>query len=192
MAISIERYRTALGQLPGMGNYLSEALRILEEGVNNLGKHIQVDPAGTMPAPSVPQSLTVKTNGTGLVHAVVSDSNAINKNIHYFLEYSTDPNAAQWHIKPLGPSRSMEPITLPAMDDNGNPQSFYFRAYSQYQGSNPSKPIYFGGSTPTAVNPGGSQQLTLIPSTGSGTGSNTGEQSNVGFGVQLVRPKGST
>lgn len=191
MAISIERYRTVIGQLPGIGAHLSEALRILQDGINNLGSHVSVDPAGTIPAPPIPQALTVKTNGTGLVHAVLSDSNPINKNLHYFLEYATEPTFSQPHVVHLGPSRTMSPILLPYQDDNGNPQSFYFRAYSQYQGSTPSKPIYYGGVTPTAVNPGGSQKLTLIPSTGSGTASNTGQQANSGFGVNLVRPKAS-
>ena len=186
MAISIERYRNAIGQI---SPHLSEALRILQDGINNLGNHVSVDPAGTSPAPPIPQSLTVKANGTGLVHAVISDSNPINKNLHYFIEVDTSPSFPQPHVIHLGPSRTMSPIYLPAKDDSGNPQNFFFRTYSQYQGSHPSSPIYFGGTVPTAVNPGGTQQMTLLPSTGSGTASNTGEQGSAGFGKVLVRPK---
>lgn len=189
MAISIQRYRTAIGQIPGIGPHLSEALRILEEGVNNLGNHIAVDPAGTIPSPPAPQSLTVKTNGTGLVHAMISDENSIQKNLSYFLEYSENPAFTQPHVVHLGASRTMSPILLPSKDDSGNPQTFFFRAYSQYHGSHPSGPIYFGGNTPTAVNPGGTQQMTLIPSTGSGTASNNGQQGASGFGKVLFRVK---
>jgi hypothetical protein len=87
----------------------------------------------------------------------------------------------------LGASRSMNPVMLPAKDDNGKPQQFYFRGYSQYPGGHPGSPIHFGGQTPTAVNPGGSAKLTLLPSTGSGTAENTGQQGASGFGRNLFR-----
>jgi hypothetical protein len=81
----------------------------------------------------------------------------------------------------------MSPVTLPAQDDNGGSQQFYFRAYSQYPGGKPGVPVHFGGETPTAVDPGGTQQLTLIPSTGSGTAQVSGEQGGSGFGIVLHR-----
>src|ERR1700746_1860149 len=114
MAVSIEKELTILGQVPGFGQYLSNALRLLVNGVNNLGQNVAVDPNGKLPAPPAVQQLTVKTNGMGLVHAVINDSNPISKNLHYFVEYDTNPNFSQPHVAHLGVSRTMHPITLPA------------------------------------------------------------------------------
>jgi hypothetical protein len=167
---------------------LGNALDLISKGVNSLGQNSGADPTGTIPSPPQVQSLTVKSNGTGLVHATISDNNPITKNLHYFLEYDTNPAFSQPHVMHLGASRSIPPITLPAQDDNGNAQQFYFRAYSQYPGGDPGAPQHFGGTTPTPVSPGGTQKLTLIPSTGSGTAQNTGQQGGSGFGKVLFRP----
>lgn len=188
MPIDIEKEMTFLRNIPEIGRYLGEAFRKLVEGTNLLGQNSAVDPVGTMPPPPTIQQLQVKTNGTGLVHAVITDNNPIQKNLHYFVEYSTEPAFLQPHVVHLGASRSMDPKTLPAFDDNGNPQKFYFRAYSQYPGSDPGTIVHFGGDTPTAVNPGGTQQMTLLPSTGSGTAQATGQQGGSGFGKVLFRP----
>jgi hypothetical protein len=193
MPVNIEKELAQIAQAgSALGSSLSaaisNALDLISKGVNNLGQNSGADPTGTVPAPPQVQALTVKTNGTGLVHASISDNNPIQKNLHYFVEYDTDPAFRQPHVAHLGASRSMPPITLPAKDDNGNPQQFYFRAYSQYPGGDPGAPQHFGGTTPTAVNPGGTQQMTLIPSTGSGTAQNTGQQGGSGFGKVLFRP----
>lgn len=188
MPITLDRERTFLKQIPVFGQYLDDALNKLEGGVNNLGVNVAADPAGEVTAPPPIQQLQVKTNGTGLVHAVITDNNPIQRGLHYFVEYDTTPDFKQPHVVHLGASRSMPPTALPANDDNGNPQNFYFRAYSQYQGSQPGEIVHFGGSTPTAVSPGGTQNLTLLSSTGSGTAQPTGQQGGSGFGKVLFRP----
>lgn len=186
MAISIDKELNYFRSLPGFGSYLATALTRLMDGINGLGNHLAADPAGIKDAPPTIQALTVKANG-GLVHAVISDNNAIQRGVHYFLEYSSEPNFLQPHVIHLGASRSVPPLNLPAKDDNGNPQKFYFRAYSQYPGGLPGKPVLFGGSTPMAVNPGGTGQLTLLPSTGSGTAAASGQEGTSGFGKVLYR-----
>jgi hypothetical protein len=170
------------------GQWIQSALQRIEDAVNALGTNSAVAPKGKVPPPPQIQQLNVKTDGNGLVHAVISDANPINKGLHYFVEYSTDSAFSQPHVVHLGASRSMNPIMLPAKDDNGNPQKFWFRAYSQYPGSDPSSPQHFGGNTPTAVDPGGAAQMTLLPSTGSGTAPNSGQRGGSGFGTVLVRP----
>jgi len=170
------------------GQWLQSALQRIEDAVNNLGKNGAIPPKGVLPPPPTIQELTVKTNGTGMVHAVINDSNPIDKGLRYFIEYDTDPNFTRPHPVHLGASRSMTPITLPAQDDDGNPQQFYFRAYSQYPGGKPGQVVHYGGTTPTAVDPGGTQQMTLIPSTGSGTAQVSGQQGGSGFGKVLTRP----
>jgi len=188
LAISISKEITFLGQLPMFGNYLNEALRRVEAAINDMGRHAQIDPAGVMPAPPPVNAITVKSNGNGLVHATISDSNEINKNIHYFVEYATNPSFFGAHVAHLGASRSMPPLTLPALDDNSASQKFYFRAYSQYPGGLPGQPINFGGTVPAAVDPGGTQAMTLLESTGSGTASNSGQEAASGLGKVLTRP----
>src|SRR5258708_14722760 len=174
-----------LRQIPEFGQYLSEALRKVQEATNNMGQHVAVDPTGTMAKPPTVQQLTVKTNGTGLVHAVVSDNNPIQKGLHYFVEYDTDPSFKQPHVVHLGASRSMPPITLPGGDDNGNPQKFYFRAYSQYPGSHPGEPVHFGGTTQTPVDPVGILLITLVSSTESGTAHTTPQDGRSELGNRL-------
>lgn len=188
MALSLEKETEFLRSIPVFGQYLAEAFRKTQEGINNLGQNVAVSPTATNQPPPTIQQLQVKTNGTGLVHAVITDNNAIQKNLHYFVEYDTDPSFKQPHVVHLGPSRTMNPITLPGNDDHGNPQKFYFRAYSQYQGSHPGQVVHFGGDVPTPVLPGGAQQMTLLPSTGSGTADPTGQQGGSGFGKVLFRP----
>src|SRR5258708_35033554 len=144
------------------GQWLHSALQRIEDAVNTLATNTAVAAKGVLPGPPAIQQVTVKTNGTGLVHAVVSDNNPIQKGLHYFVEYDTDPSFKQPHVVHLGASRSMPPITLPGGDDNGNPQKFFFRAYSQYPGSHPGEPVHFGGTSPTHVDPGGMQQMTLV------------------------------
>lgn len=187
MALSFETEITFLENIPNIGRYLGTVLRGIQNGVNNLGQNLGAEPAGTIPPAPQIQGLTVKANN-GAVHAVISDKNAISKHVNYFVEYDTNPAFTQPHVVHLGASRSMSPINLPAKDDNGKTQQFYFRAYSQYLGGNPGAPVHFGGTTPTPVSPGGNMQMTLIPSTGSGTAQPNGQQGGSGFGKVLFRP----
>ena len=188
MAVDINKELNFIRQIPTIGNYLGDALQRIVKGVNLTGQHIGLDPAGVLPAPNPIQQLDVKTNGTGLVHATITDHNEISKNLNYFIEYANEPSFLQPHVVHLGASRSMPPLQLPAMDDNGNPQNFYFQAYSQYPGSHPGPKIMHGGTTPAAINPGGTQQMTLLPSTGSGTAQNSGQEGGSGFGKVQIRP----
>jgi hypothetical protein len=187
MSVDIEKELTFLRNLPGFGQYLARGLRGIVDAVNGLSQNISADSTSTLPAPTPIQALTVKANG-GLVHAVITDTAALQKNTHYLVEMDTDPSFSQPQVFHLGPSRTMAPIMLPAQDDDGNPQTFHFRAYKQQPGGLPSTPVNFGGTSPTPVSPGGSQKLTLIPSTGSGTAQPSGEQGGSGFGKTLYRP----
>jgi hypothetical protein len=190
MPVDIESELLKIGSHPELGRYLRSAFEKILSAVNLTGKNTGTDPTSArMPAPQPIQSITVKTDGAGTVHAVLGDANPINRGLHYFVEYDTDPSFKQPHVVHMGASRSMPPLTLPAMDDNGKPQQFYFRAYSQYPGGEPGEPIIHGGSTPAPISPGGSIKMTLLPSTGSGTSDPNGQQGNSGFGRVLSRPQ---
>lgn len=186
MALNFETEITFLENIPSIGRYLGTVLRGFQNGVNNLGQNLGAEPAGTIPAAPQIQGLTVKANNGG-VHAVIADNNAISKHVNYFVEYDTNPAFTQPHVEHLGASRSRM-LNLPGKTDSGATQQFYFRAYSQYLGGNPGKPVHFGGTTPTPVSPGGNVQMTLIPSTGSGTAQPNGQQGGSGFGKVLFRP----
>jgi hypothetical protein len=115
------------------------------------------------------------------------NNNKIAKNLQYFVEYDTDPAFPQPQVEHLVAARQRS-VTLPGKDDEGNPQPFYFRAYSQYQGGHPGEKVHFGGDAPIPVDPGGPHQMTLNPSTGSGTAQNNGQEGGSGFGKIQIRP----
>jgi hypothetical protein len=193
--IDINNEISLLRKIPGVGQFLATALERLQNGANQLGTNIGADPTQTIPAPPPIQGLTVKTDGNGNVHAVINDSSSIQKGIRYFVEYQQLSTTAplvflQPHVKELNSSRSMEPIPLPAMDDNGNPTHFIFRAYSQYTGGHPGALVNYGGTSPIPISPGGTGRLTMLPSTGSGTASNSGQQPGSGLGKRLFRKQG--
>jgi hypothetical protein len=183
-----------LRKIPGVGQFLGNALQKLEDGTNQLGTNIGADPTQTIPAPPPIQGLTVKTDGAGNVHAVINDSSSIQRGIQYFVEVQQLPTSApltfsQPHVIQLGASRTMPPTPLPAQDDSGNPVHYIFQGYSQYPGGLPGPKVRFGGTTPTAVLPGGSGKATLLASTGSGTASANGQQQGSGLGKTLFRSK---
>lgn len=191
--LDLQREIQFVKQLPGFGDRLGNALQRIQDGINGLGNNLGGDPTQTITQPPTIQSLQVKSDGNGNVHAVITDNNAIQKNLHYFVEIQPilvggSPAFSQPHIVHLGPSRTMAPIPLPANDDNGNPQTYIFRAYSSYPGSTAGKKIVFGGNTPTIVSPGGAANMTFIPSTGAGTAQASGQQPGEGFGPVLFRP----
>ena len=187
MPVSIQKEISILRQHPAIGRYLGVALQRLEDAVNQLGVHTATDPTGTVPAPPAIQKLTIKTDGNGTVHGTIDDNNPISRGLHYFVEYDTTPAFSRPHVVHLGVSRTMHPFILPAKDDDGNAQQFYFRGYSHYPGGEPGPPLHFGGDVPTPVSPGGTSQMTLLPSTGSGTAPNDGQRGASGFGKVLHR-----
>jgi hypothetical protein len=157
--------------------------------INSLGLNAGVSPTGQLAAPTAPSAVAVKAAG-GYVHVQITDNAELNKGIHYFTEADTNPSFTQPIVIAQGPSRTSHPFPLPANDDDGNPQDWHFRSYSQYPGSPASTKTVFGGQGgPTPVSVGGAVSLTLLPSTGSGTASPNGTQGGQGFGAVSVRPK---
>jgi len=170
---------------------------VIEAAINQIGKGSGVHPLGESSPPPPIQQLNVKVSGE-MAHAVITDNNPITRNVHYFLEYANEPSFLQPHVEHLGTSRTRI-LSLPSNMDGtpdpttgitspGAPQQWYFRAFSQYPGSKPSPHQYFGGTTPTPVTMQGATNLTLLPSTGSGTAGANGQQGGYGFGRFLRRP----
>ena len=163
---------------------LALALEQTQDAVNSLGTATGVDPTNHTTPPDPPSNIDVKA-ANGLAHVTLSDTSQRSRALQYFIEADTDPAFPNPHVQHLGVSRGAF-IPLPAKADDATAQSWYFRAYSQYPGSQQrSDHQVFGGSIPTPVSVGGSTQLTPLPSTGSGTASTNGQQKTGegGFGV---------
>jgi hypothetical protein len=160
-----------LAQIKSDSPYVYEALTQLVNGINALGRATGVDPSGTIDSPAPIGSLTVKA-ADGIFDLAITDNSAVHRGIFYFAESDTTPAFSRPYVYFMGSSRNLR-VAL------GN-QTLYWRAYSQYLGSNPSHPITFG--TPaTPVNGGGvATGPSLQASQGSGTASGT--QGGSGFG----------
>jgi hypothetical protein len=158
------------------------AFRLVEDAINRLGRSAGASPVGDVAQPAPIQAVNVKVSGE-TAHVTITDNSALSRNIHYFLEYANEPNFLAPHVEHLGTSRGRV-LSLPANDDTGAPQSYYFRGYSQYPGSKPSPHVLLGPQgSPTAVQMTGTTNMTLLPSTGSGTAAPNGQQGGQGFGT---------
>lgn len=176
-----------LKEIQNRDPHLGMLLNDLFDGLENFGTHIGVTAKGKLNPPDPIKQINVKA-GTDHVHVTLHDPSAVRKGVQYFVEYATTPTFAGAHVEHLNASRG-RPIALPAKDDSGNPVNYYFRAYSQYAGSNAqSKRAVFGGKyTPTAVTLTGSSKLTLLPSQGSGTAPSDGSRPGSGLGTDVKR-----
>lgn len=149
--------------------------------VNSLADNGGYSAVGRPPAPPPINAINVKTGGE-YAHVTIDHSGEIQQGVHYFVEVANNSNFIGAHPIHFGTSRTRDPIHLAPLDDAGNAQSYYMRAFAQYPGSDPSQPVNYGGPTPTPITTTGTTKLTWQPSTGSGTASNTGQQIGWGFG----------
>ena len=165
-----------LAQIKSDSPYVYEALTQLVNAVNAVGRGTGVDPSGPISAPAPIGSLSV-TAADGIFDLAITDNSAVNRGIFYFAESDRTPAFQQPHVHFLGSSRNYR-VAL------GN-QTLYWRAYSQYLGSETSAPVAFG-TPPKAVSGGGTAAgPALQPSGGSGTAA--GNQGGQGFGALTKR-----
>ena len=178
-----------LKQIQNRDPKLGMLLEAWIDQVSTTFNHLGMTTTGKVDKPAQLAGLNVAA-GSDHVHVTITDGAAINKNVQYFVEYAVnDPSFAAPHVEHLGASRGRV-LALPAKDGGAVVQQYYFRAYSQYLGGDPqSKHIYYGTRfAPTAVTLSGSSQLTLLSSTGSGTGRADGTQGGAGLGLVIERP----
>jgi hypothetical protein len=149
---------------------LYEAVGQIEDAINALGKQLGTSPHGTFPTPKPIANISVTAaNGQANIQIIDPEqaSNPSAKVISYFVECATDPQFDNIvHSEHFGPFRNKN-IFLGG-------QTVYFRAYSQFHGSAPSKIVYFGGSNPIAVACGGAAPPTQQAYQGSGGSSGGG------------------
>lgn len=161
-------------------------LQKIINSINKLGTTLGANPVGKVQPPPPIDNVNISTSGE-MMQVALNHNKPVKSGINYFVEVDSNPNFTNPQVKHLGPSRSPGPFTLPTFDSNGKHIPYYVRAYSQYPGSNPSPPTVFGGPlNPAKITMGGSTQMSLLSSTGSGTSSPTGQQGAKGFGTTPV------
>ena len=135
-----------LAQIKSESPYVYEALTQIVNGVNAVGRATGVDPSGSIARARADRQPERHRRGRHFRSGHHGQFRACNRGIFYFAESDTTPAFSQPYVHFLGSSRNLR-IAL------GN-QTLYWRAYSQYLGSDPSAPVTFG--TPaTAVTGGG-------------------------------------
>jgi hypothetical protein len=175
-------------------------LRRVISGVNNLAKQLGANPIGNSDPPKPINNINVKGTLSGgtltcpgeLLHFTLDHNAEISKGIHYVSEIATDPNFSQPHVIDHGASRTHTMVLPTLLDDNATAQTYYLRSYPQYRGSKPQTPTVFGGlSGAIKIKMSGTTAATLLPSTGSGTAQNNGQQGGYGLGKTITRPDSS-
>lgn len=177
--------------------YLGTLLRRMITSLNSVAENSAVAAVGKKAPPhpidsvNISGAYTASTNSLAvngeILHLTLTHNQAVDKGIKYFTEVDTSPNFPQPHVFEHGSSRSLF-VNLPTKDVNNNTQTYYARSYAQYPGSDPTKPTVYGGlSGATAITMSGSSQVSLLPSTGSGTASTSGQQGGSGLGKTTTR-----
>src|SRR5271170_476366 len=155
------------------------------DAINNVAKGAGVSTFGELTPPQPVNAITVKSSGEQ-IHATLTHAAQLTRSINYFIEADTSPSFTQPHVMDIGSSRS-HIFNLPTLSDSGGLQKWYLRTYAQYPGSKPSPPTVLGGlENPTPIILQGTTKMTILPPTGSGTGSSTGQQGGVGRGKQRI------
>lgn len=172
-------------------------LQRIIEAVNSLADNVGAACVGKIDPPPPVNSVQVQGTQAGnvvtcpseILHWTITHNQSVRKGVRYFSEIDTDPNFPQPHPIDHGTSRSGF-LHLPTfLNDGVTSQTYYLRSYAQYPGSDPNKPTVFGGlASATQIKMTGTSATTLLPSTGSGTASQSGTQGGKGLGTVLTRP----
>lgn len=161
-----------LAQIKSESQYVYEALTQVVSGVNAVGRATGVDPSGSIAAPSPVGSVSVVA-ADGIFDVAITDNSSVNRGIFYFAESDVTPAFSNPYVHFMGSSRNLR-VSL------GN-QTLYWRAYSQYLGSETSSPVAFG-APPTAVVGGGTATGPALQSS-QGSGTASGSEGGSGFGL---------
>jgi hypothetical protein len=199
----ISEIRTSKDEVDGSGRLIASAwskiaprlgpmFDKIQDAVNQTASAAGVDATQHKQSPDPPAKLNVKVAGE-MAHVTIEDHSARDRSLHYFVETSNSPSFSAAHVEHLGVSRGRV-LNLPTKDDNGNTHKWYFRAYSMSPGSEkPSPHVYFGQKgAPTPVQMAGSTNLSLLPSTGSGTTPTNGQKPGQGYGHAQVSNEAAT
>ncbi len=168
-----------LARIKSDSPYVYEALTRIVNAVNSVGRATGVDPSGTISAP-VPIGGVNVIAADGIFDLAITDNSAVHRGIFYFAESDTTPAFSRPYVHFLGSSRNLR-VAM------GN-RTLYWRAYSQYLGSDPSEPVTFGTPATPVAGGGTAGGPQLQASNGSGTAS--GSEGGSGFGQDVSRASG--
>jgi hypothetical protein len=155
--------------------YLYETLAKIVSALNTTSQRAGIDPTAPPAAPSSIASVSVRA-ANGWFDISIVDPSDTRPGLFYFAESDTTPAFAAPRVYFMGASRNMY-LQL------GN-QTLYWRAFSQYIGSQPSAPVTFGVPA-LAVSGGGSSGPVPLPSSGSGALPDGRLRGGNGFGQQF-------
>lgn len=172
-----------LGYIKDKDPLFGETIEALMKAINQHGTIVGVDPTGTFPRPTAPTQIQV-TSVAGGVDIAIVDANP-QRGVLYFVDFDTVAGFTNNpRTVPLNTTRN---VYLPI-----GAQAFFYRAYKQFQGSNPSPYTVFGGSTPQSVMGGAAGTPALGPTQGTGAGSVAGASPQPpvggGFGPVTKQP----
>ena len=132
---------------PDLGSKLFEALSDLQNGTTSVEQQTNANGSGSPAPPPAISNLDVKGQN-GHFNIAITDNNPIFRGIRYWVEHADNPHFTGAHVIDMGGSRNHNVFL-------GN-VTRYWRAYSSYDSSAPSAPVYHGsGSTPRPVLGGG-------------------------------------
>jgi hypothetical protein len=182
--------------------YAGSLFSRIVEAVNTLAKNAGVAAVGKVAPPHPIDAVNVQgtlSNGirtcpSEILHWTLDHNQAVSKGVKYFSELDTSPSFTQPHVFEHGSSRTGPLISLPTYATAADkvavtPTTYYLRSYAQYHGSDPCKPTVHGNlGGAIGIQMTGSSVTQLLPSTGSGTASSSGQQGAHGLGIVLDRP----
>lgn len=176
-----------LSQIEQQNPMLGRLMRKILSGVNTLATNTATSATGETAPPKAPDGVSVKVQGE-FMHIQISHAGELHRNVRYFSEITPSTSPGQHIVVDHGASRTSHPILLPTFPDGGGDKTTYtVKSYAQYPSSQPSQPTL--ANSGTAFTMGGATQMTLLPSTGSGTASSSGQQGGSGLGK--VQKRGS-
>jgi len=172
------------GKDPKLGIYLRKLEKTITTGFSNAG----VSATGNIAPPAPPESVSVSPATTGdMLQVVVNHAAPIQKGTHYIYTIANNPQFSNAMIEAKPATRSPVHFALPTFAADGTTKHDYHIAVQvQYPGSDPSRPTYHGGDSPSSIQLNGTSAADILPGTGSGTATNGG-QTLVGLGKTLLR-----
>ncbi len=144
---NLDYIRQADQWTPDLGAKVAEALQGIITAHNNVEQQTNANSSGPPQPPGKINGVNV-TAKDGHFSVAIDDQNQIYRGVRYFVEHADNAQFTNPTTVEMGTTRNANLFL-------GNVQR-YFRAYSAYQPSAPSQPVYHGDSaTPLMVSGGG-------------------------------------
>ena len=173
-----------LGYIKGKDALLGETIEQLRNAINQHGVTVGVDPTGVFPKPVAPSQIIVTQVAGGFDVSIV-DANP-QRGLVYYVESDTTAAFLAPRTVALHTTRN---VYLPY-----GAATYFWRCYSQFQGSDPSGYTVLGGATPQSVTGGAAGTPTLNATQGTGANTSAGGSSfppaGAGFGPLSKQPPG--